>query len=323
MRRKFTGIAAAAVLAIAAVGASSASAATEFGDNCVANDTTEASATYFAFTAFGNPLPLTAPTGGVITKWKSTLVPAPVSILQTLKVLRQNGPTTVLVVGESSGTITAGLNTFDARIPIQAGDHLGLFGPSEIGALFCSEEAGPENSLAGYPGGGSVGQTVPFIPLTAKARFSVAAILEPDADGDGFGDETQDQCPQVAAFQTTCPVVTLDASARARKGSVSVLVTATSQAPVTVSGTAKLGKGKTAKLKGSTQVVVPGAIARFTLFFPKKLREKLKDLSTKQSLKLNVTASATDLIGRVSTDSVKVKLKGQKKPPRKKGKGKA
>jgi hypothetical protein len=35
------------------------------------------------------------------------------------------------------------------------------------------------------------------------------ATVEPDADGDGFGDETQDKCPTVAAPTDGCPPVTL------------------------------------------------------------------------------------------------------------------
>ncbi|HEU4944845.1 MAG TPA: hypothetical protein VFT10_06745 [Solirubrobacterales bacterium] len=319
MRRKLTSVAVAASLAVAAFGATGASAATEFGDNCIADDSTEGTpVTLFALTAFGNPLPLTAPSGGVITKWKSTLVPAPVSIPQTLKVLRQTGANTVLIVGESTGSITGGTNTFDTRIPIQTGDRLGLFGSPGFGNLICNAP-GPENGYAGFEGGGAVGQTVPFVSgLTAEARFPVFAVLEPDADNDGFGDETQDLCPQLASVQTACPVATLNATGNARKGLATVLVTATSQAPVTVTGTVKLGKGKTAKLNGGSQVVQAGTISKFTLLFPKKLKEKLKGLSRKASLKLSVTASATDLVGRVSSDSLNLRLKGQKKP---KGKG--
>jgi hypothetical protein len=35
--------------------------------------------------------------------------------------------------------------------------------------------------------------------------LNVSAVLEPDADGDGFGDETQDQCPTNATTQGPCP----------------------------------------------------------------------------------------------------------------------
>jgi hypothetical protein len=36
-------------------------------------------------------------------------------------------------------------------------------------------------------------------------RVDVGAVLEPDADGDGFGDETQDACPSDASTQGPCP----------------------------------------------------------------------------------------------------------------------
>jgi hypothetical protein len=106
--------------------------------------------------------------------------------------------------------------------------------------------------------------------------------------------------------------VTVDASSVIkRKGSVVVLVTSTTSAPVKVTGTVNLGKGKKAKLSSKTLTVVPGKVSRFTLKFPKKLKNRLEDLQRKRSLQLKLTASATDLIGRVSTDKLKAKLKGQ------------
>ena len=36
--------------------------------------------------------------------------------------------------------------------------------------------------------------------------LNLAATVEPDADHDTFGDETQDQCPTNAATQGPCPV---------------------------------------------------------------------------------------------------------------------
>jgi hypothetical protein len=54
-------------------------------------------------------------------------------------------------------------------------------------------------------------------------------------------------------------------------------------------------------------------VTRFTLNFPQKLKKKLKGLKRSKSVQLKVTASATDLIGRVTTDKLKTKLKGQAK----------
>jgi hypothetical protein len=310
----------ATLLVTALMGPAGASAATEFGDNCLGNELTESTPlTFFPITAAGDTLPLTAPSAGVITKWKVNLVPTPVSFNQTLRVLRQNG-STVQVIGEATGRITGGSNVFETRIPVQAGDHLGVFGSSEeisgsmAGNLFCKEESGPENSIGAFPGGGGVGSTSSFTLIAAKARFPVAAVIEPDADGDGYGDETQDKCPQSAALQTACTVVKLSSSLVVKKGLASVLVTASAQASVTVKGTVKLGKGKTAKLSGGTQIVAPGALARFTVPFPKSVKARLEELSPKQSLPLKLSVSAPNLVGAASRKVFKKKLRGQAKP---------
>ena len=119
-----------------------------------------------------------------------------------------------------------------------------------------------------------------------------------------------------------CPVVTLGVSSTARKGLATVLVTSSFQAPVTVTGTVNLGKGKQAKLSGGTQIVAPGAIAKFTMLFPQNLKAKLKELLRKRFLTLNVLATAPNVVGAPTVTSLTAKLRGQKKPPRK-GKGKA
>lgn len=303
------GVLIAVVLALPAT----AAASTEFGDTCVANRSTESFVvSIFEISAPGNSLPTAAPTPGVITQWKVNLVAAPLSVPQTLKVLRPSGGNTAQVIGEATGTVVGGSNTFNTRIPVQAGDRLAIFGTSSFGTLFC--EIATKNVLLGaYEGtGGGPGSTVNFLEIVEPARVPVSAVIEPDADNDGYGDETQDKCPQSAAFQTECPTVKLDlSSAVKKKGSVVVSVTATSEAPVKVTGTVKLGKGKTAKLSGDKHTVKPGKITRFTLKFPSKLKAALADLPKSQALKLKVTASAKDLVGRVTKDQLKVKLKGQ------------
>ncbi|HYG96770.1 MAG TPA: hypothetical protein VD741_06635 [Solirubrobacterales bacterium] len=148
----------------------------------------------------------------------------------------------------------------------------------------------------------------------------IVVFVEPDADNDGFGDETQDQCPQSAAVQSPCPVIALSSSATAQKGLAQVLVTSNQQASVTVAGTVNLGKGKTAKLNGGTQIVAPGTIAKFTLLFTQRLKTKLKQLSRKRFLWLNLTSTAPNVVGPPTVSSLKVKLKGQAKPkPKKRG----
>jgi hypothetical protein len=327
MKNRLMAVVVGAALSVSLIATSSAFAATEFGDGCIANRTTESeSLTLLQIASPQSGLPSAAPTAGVITKWKLNLItpegePIPAIIPQTFKVLRLNtGAKMATTIGEDTKTVGSGLNTFDVRIPVAAGDRLGLFGPSgatSISTLFC-ETPNPGNSTGAIEGGAPSGSTNSYVEIPEAIRVPVAAVLEPDADNDGFGDETQDKCPQSAALQIPCPVVALSTSASARKGLANVLVTSSFQAPVTVAGTVKLGKGKTAKINGGTQIVTPGVIAKFTLLFPQKLKAKLKGLSRKRFLWLSLTASAPNVVGAPTVSSLKVKLRGQAKPKPKK-----
>lgn len=326
MRAKFIGVLITALLAVAAFGSTSASAATEVGSTCAAEEVT--SGVTFASLANGGPFPATVPSAGVITSWAlnngSTVPPGILS--QALKVFRSTGtPTQYQVIGESAASpISSGINRFDTRIPVNAGDFLGASGTysGEVYSFYCITGS-PADRFAVFLGSPSAGTVVNSAAESEGIQSPVTARVEPDADGDGFGDETQDKCPQTSALQTPCPTVTLSASSIVKKGFARMLITSNVQASVTVAGKVKLGKGKTAKLSGGVQVVTPGTIAKFTLLFPGNLKSKLKELSRKQSLQLVLTATATNIVGAPTVSTLKVKVKGQKKPVRKvKGKGK-
>ena len=98
-------------------------------------------------------------------------------------------------------TVPNQLVTQQVRIPALAGDVIGMhYG---VGA---SPDCG--RSLAGYTyiGGNGDVQSGPLSGFSGGGfQFSVRATLEPDADGDGFGDVSQDDCPSSAQTQGTCP----------------------------------------------------------------------------------------------------------------------
>jgi hypothetical protein len=308
-----------AAIAVASLtGASAASAATEFGDNCVGNEEAVA-ATFFEISAVaGNPLPPGAPSAGVITKLKINLIPTPITFPHTIKVLRLNtGTKTAQVVAETIVTVTGGLNSYDARIPVQAGDRLSLFGAGpEVKTVVC-DETGVTSILGVFEGNGSgVGSSSPYVESPPiPAGVPVSAVLEPDADNDGFGDETQDKCPQAASTQAECPVIVLDSFPLAKKSSIVVLVAASESGSVSVSGSAKLPKASKAsvsakaKLKKVTKKVTAGKIARFTLKFPGNLKAALKSLPRGKKITVNLQATATNVAGQVSRDKAKLKLK--------------
>ena len=125
------------------------------------------------------------------------------------------------------------------------------------------------------------------------------------------------RCPQSAATQAACPVVTLSASASATKKLVTVLVTGTTAASVTVNGKVLLGKGKKAKIKGGTKAVTPGAFTKFKLRFPAKLIKRLEELPPSKKLTLKITSSAPNLAALPTKKTIKVNEgDGASKKPR-------
>lgn len=320
MRKKSIGVIIAAAMAVSLLGASSASAATAVGSNCVGDRAEVPASTLVQLASPTSPSSASVPVAGVITKWGVNVIPYPGGISEKLKVLRPAGGNNFTTVGESTmQPIVSGQNTFDTRIPVQVGDHLG--GNSPLGVIYCATGTTPADLIGATPGDTGGGSTAAY-PPAAEGVLALSATIEPDADNDGFGDETQDKCPQNASFQVPCPVVKLSASAVVKKGLATILVTSDIQASVKVAGKVRLGKGKTAKLNGGTQIVVPGTLSKFIMLFPGNLKARLKELSRKQSLTLNISVTATNPVGAPSTRKIKAKLRGQKKPSRK-GKGKA
>jgi hypothetical protein len=318
MRPKLVLAAVSAAVFVSLLSATGASAAVEIGNNCLGNRAEEPPKTLVQLSST-TPSTLAAPQDGVLTRWKVNVIPYPGGVSEKVKVLRPapGAPNTFTAVGESTlQPIVSGANSFETRIPILAGDRIGAFSP--LLTIFCNGTGSPANVMGEAPGDVSLGASATFVP-PAEPEFqeslvAMSAVVEPDVDRDGFGDETQDQCPQSATAQAPCPVVTLSTSKQVRKGSVTIVVTPSTAATVTVKGIAKLGKGKKAQINGGTQILAPGLLGKFRLIFTKALKNKLKELSPKQKLKLNVTISGTSTSGAVTKKVLKLKLKGQAKP---------
>lgn len=185
-------------LCVAAVAPATASAATTLGQTFPPNSCGQD--TYIQTATPPGAPSYTAPFSGVITQWsyQSDSTPPPTV---RLKVAQDFGGGTLKIVGESAVEHIApsALNTYNSRISMPAGTDLGEF----IGAD-CSRM---DLTYADYFADGdlSVGTTSSsFSPETFQQDIS--AVLEPDADHDGFGDETQDQCPTDGTTQGPCPV---------------------------------------------------------------------------------------------------------------------
>jgi hypothetical protein len=100
-----------------------------------------------------------------------------------------------------------GLNGFTGlHLPIAAGDYIGVYVPA-AGANCLSYTAGAGESYHHVVGDPGLDVSTFFNNLQASGLINAVAAVEPDADGDGYGDETQDGCPGNGAATGTCPVV--------------------------------------------------------------------------------------------------------------------
>jgi hypothetical protein len=306
--RKGAGLAVPLALVVGAMIASSqpAAAAVRVGNDCFGDKVVEGSTLVQLASDPANPLPLTVPEAGVLTRWTSkSELEGPVP--ERLKVLRATAVAGQFeVIGESAEQqVPDGINTFNTRIPVQAGDRLGVYGAPSSGGLTCPGKAGDHYGyFAGNLPTGSAGTFE-----QADGRVAVSALVEPDADHDGFGDETQDRCPQSAAVQVACPPLSIDAVAEPpSRGLVVVLVATSAEAPIAVSG-ATAGF----ELTGPQKPVSTGVIAAFTLPFPVRLKSRLAKLPKARSLSLRVTAEGRNLAGVAAADTLTVKLRGRAK----------
>jgi hypothetical protein len=176
-------------------GPSSALAATELGS--VGGQPTATTCGTDAETVFGGGVPYTVAGGGVITAMRTSFA-GPQGAATALRVFRPfesrwTGVATVPVTLGASGEAAVA-----TRVPVQAGDVLGLSKPAGP-ALACAIPS-PGALLFHVPV--SEPDAMPFTPkVTPDLVPNVAATLEPDADRDGYGDESQDRCP-------TDPIIT-------------------------------------------------------------------------------------------------------------------
>jgi hypothetical protein len=134
------------------------------------------------------------PFDGLITSWRFQ---AGVIVPNTLKLKVGHvvsGQMTITAEGPVSG-VGSGLSTYIVHIPVLAGDVIGFYFPPP-GTPPCNGSGSGTVEVA--VGDVAPGATAPTATIVGT-RLDIAANLEHDCDGDGFGDETQDpntlSCP--------------------------------------------------------------------------------------------------------------------------------
>jgi hypothetical protein len=235
-----------------------------------------------------------APSEGVITSWSFQASTVPPQM--KLKIAEPLGGTVYKTIAETGvvTTIANSLNTYPARIHVQAGDRIGLYQATN-------------GQCARLEGGWShlyyKADVLPGMQATYhsdEAYFDISAMLEPDADHDGYGDETQDQCPTYAATQGPCP------SNLIRLGKPRLnKMKGTARLPVTVSGPGVLvltGQGVTKQKK------TPNAAGTVKMLVKPTLKT-LRKLQRTGRAKVKITVAYTPTGGTPNSKAKAVVLR--------------
>jgi uncharacterized repeat protein (TIGR01451 family) len=155
------------------------------------------SCTYFTGDATSGAPVAVAPFDGVVVGWRVKSA-SPANAVK-LRVVRPSGTGAYVSAGAGDPqALSIGTNAFPARVPVKAGDVIGM-DDSSSAKVFASVPT----AAAFYfqPFLGSTAQT----PQKQTSReLLLSADIERDADGDGYGDETQDLCPTDETRHTAC-----------------------------------------------------------------------------------------------------------------------
>jgi hypothetical protein len=164
-----------------------------------------------AFTAAAPPgVQLTAPSDGVITSWRLYTDDTYPESGVRLRTIAPLGPNTFVVTGadrvEPLPVISAAgdlehnvLHTFSSRLPIASGEIVGvtLLRAASGSGIIPVLPIGNGWAYACVNGGcveAADGSAFTPFQFSTGQWLAMNATLEADADGDGFGDETQDAC---------------------------------------------------------------------------------------------------------------------------------
>ena len=259
-----------------------------------------------------------APFSGVVVRWRVNGASGPLA----LRVLRAAGNFNHTFVSTSGlGTpATTGVATFPTRLPINAGDHVGIeVGPSSEVSSTVPSPAGA--SAAVWPATADGFAAAPLV--TGDAVFAYDADVEPDADGDGFGDETQDQCPANASTPGPCPLAApppapdttppvLSASGRraklSKRGSVSFFVMSNESATGQAALSLRVPKAaRTVRFTKRNITLVAGKRTKVSLKLSKRNATRVR--TTKERLTAKITLTFEDAAGNATTETLNLRLK--------------
>lgn len=143
---------------------------------------------------------------GVITRWRAKVSTTATPADLVFKVLRPITDTTYEVISERRVTPPASSTavvTFDGgRQPVEPGDVTAVTILNAASANVAGAAGYPGAQFRTAPGDPLPGSTATTAESLGTGLFVMEARLEPDVDGDGYGDETQDSCPSPTAIHS-------------------------------------------------------------------------------------------------------------------------
>jgi hypothetical protein len=262
-----------------------------------------------------------APFKGVVVRWRVNGASGPLA-LRVLRAAVGFNPRFISTSARATPATTA-VATFPTRQPIDAGDHVGIeVGPSSQISSTVPSPAGA--SAAVWPATPDGSAAAPLV--TGDAVFAYNADVEPDADGDGFGDETQDQCPANASTPGPCPLAApppapdttppvLSASGRraklSKRGSVSFFVMSTESATGHAALSLRVPKAaRTVRFTKRNITLVAGKRTKVSLKLSKRNATRVRNaLTTKKRLTAKLTLTFEDAAGNATTEKLNLRLK--------------
>jgi hypothetical protein len=207
---------------------------------------------------------------------------------------------------------------------IAAGDRLGL-GFTKTSYAFNFLAGGAPRLCRSRLGADHPVDTAASYDTNCQAEVLISGTVEPDADGDGFGDETQDGCPSNAAIQGDCPVPpqvrdthaptaklggprTQDVVAKRR---VVVYVTSNEAARLSASGAISLpGASRVLKLRSAVKSVGAQTRTRLELKLGRKVVRRIRRaLRRGAKLRARVTVTARDAAGNAASARRTIRIK--------------
>lgn len=217
-------------------------------------------------------------------------------------------------------TLTGAVQEIAARLPVRAGDALGL--TLSAGARVSSVDLGfGESTLTWEPALGATARPGAETPGNAIA---FQAVIEPDADADGLGDETQDDCvgdctptPPPAPPDTPEPPADpapTDPYAEIRSSGPKATITPTatkkgSKVSVTVANPYAFALNGTLQLKRGKKVVAKAKL-KLAANATKTLKLKVK----RPGKSLTAVATLKGPVGKARKTTAKLKIGKPAKP---------